>query len=144
VRTEEQNTNTIGLIVLLFVISFLKDDITPDFLNTPKALFLKDAPIRLFTLFSNPVFWILAIGYSVLFTVLPYFIMQIACSEQYAKYVLIILASIAVSEYVMIWANYQVLDHYIIPKVNRFYHSPLFTLFFFAAYTINRRMTNVR
>ncbi len=143
-RADNSYFNSFGLIMLLFAISFFKDDITPDYLNTPDAHFLASENINRFaSLIQHPWFWSKAIVYSGIFAVLPFFILLRTTHKTYAKWVLWLLLLIVGMEYVGILVHQPRLDMAIIPKINRFYHSPLFTLFFLAAFTVNKRLNNV-
>jgi hypothetical protein len=135
-----ERTNIIILIVWLFAISFFKDDFTPDYLNTSDAAFIGEAPYRLPLLFSHPLFWFKAIVYSSCFCLLPYFILQRATSIGYSLLILCLLIIIMIALYAAVFLNSALLDRSIIPKMNRFFHSPIFTLFFLAAYNINNRL----
>ncbi len=128
----------------MFAISFFKDDATPDYLNTSNAYFLLNAESRLSLITQFPAFWISALLYSLTFALLPYYIVKIVCSDEYALYLLYILLAVAAAEYALVFINHPQIDHAIIPKINRLYHSPIFTLFFLAAYRINNRMKNAR
>jgi hypothetical protein len=142
-RVENSYFNSFGLIMLLFAISFFKDDITPDYLNTPAAHFLaSDSTVRITSFALYPWFWINALIYSAVFAVLPYFILVRATNKTYAKWVLLLLVLIVSIEYVGIFIHHPKLDTAFIPKINRFYHSPLFTLFFLAAFTVNKQFSN--
>lgn len=141
---KKQYIYLLSLILLLFAISFFKDDITPDYLNTPNAYFLKLTGSRLATLSAFSLFWFTAIVYSLAFAIVPYYILKTACNQQFAQYIFILLLLIMIVEYVLIFAANPKIDTAIIPKINRFYHSPIFTLFFLASYTINKRLKNDR
>jgi hypothetical protein len=135
----EQHIITICLLALLFVLSFFKDDFSPDFLNTPDASLIGQSEQRLQTIFEFPSFWLSAIVYSALFFILPYYIFTVATRHSFATTIATILMMVAILEYLLIFANQPLLDEAIIPKINRFYHSPLFTLFFLAAFTLHSR-----
>lgn len=132
--------NSLGLLVILFAVSFFKDDVTPDYLNTDAAYFLKEAPSRISTVISNPWFWLKSFVYSSLFVYLPYVILSRSTSLAFAKMIAILFIAIAIGLYMMIWIQVPRLDISVIPKINRFFHSPIFTLFFLASFTINKRM----
>jgi hypothetical protein len=131
---------TLCLLALLFAISFFKDDFSPDYLNTPDAAFLGDLSNRPHSVFDFPLFWISAFAYSCLFCVLPYYTLKSGTNRSFAKTVAGLFLLIMLAEYLMILLGNNRLDTSIIPKVNRFYHSPIFTLFFLAAFTINNRL----
>jgi hypothetical protein len=140
VDKSEKHIITICLVALLFAISFFKDDFTPDYLNTPDARFIEQAHSRFHTLFEFPSFWLTAIIYSLLFCVLPYFVLRNATTQSFANIIFVLLIAVIVMEYSMIFIGTASIDRYIIPKVNRSFHSPLFTLFFLAAFTVNNRL----
>lgn len=138
-KNQERHIASTCLIVILFAVSFLKDDFSPDYLNTPSAAFLETAPSRIQTLFEFPAFWLGAIAYSIVFIVLPYRIFLFSSNKKYASVILMALSAVAVLLYLMVLINIPKLDTAVIPKINRFYHSPIITLFLLAAFTLNTR-----
>jgi hypothetical protein len=138
-KNEERHIASTCLIVILFAVSFLKDDFSPDYLNTPNAAFLETAPSRFQTLFEFPSFWLCAIAYSAVFIVLPYRIFLFSSNKQFATLILLTLSAVAVLLYLMVFSNIPKLDTVVIPKINRFFHSPIITLFLLAAFTLNTR-----
>ena len=139
---DHKHINSIGLIALLFAISFFKDDVTPDYLNTHQAQFIGTATNRIETFLEQPQFWIIAIIYSSFFVILPYYIVKRSRNQRFSNYVLIFLLLVMCLEYILILINNNKIDIAIIPKINRFYHSPIFTLFLLASYTVNKRLKN--
>jgi len=135
-------TIPVGLLICLFALSFFKDDITPDYLNTEAAAFLapESAESRIMSLGTNFSFWFIAFVYRLAFAIIPYFIIRLTCDPVFAKYVFILFTAIFLGEYLLILVNIKFLDVALIPKINRFYHSPIPTLFLLAAYTLNSRM----
>jgi hypothetical protein len=127
------------LFSVLLGLSFLKDSFSPDFLNSPSAHFLNSDYhlARLASFKTQGMFWFVAILYSLLFVFLPYKIIDFYFKNAIlSKFTLYTLAAICVSIYLMIFINSSLLDHAIIPKVNRYFHSPIIVLFFIAAFTI--------
>jgi hypothetical protein len=139
-KNEERHIASTCLIVLLFVVSFFKDDFSPDYFNTPDAEFIGTVPSRLRSLFQFPGFWLCAFAYSMVFLIIPYRIFLFSSNRTFANVVLVTLTGVIVLEYVLIFCNVPLLDKAIIPKINRLYHSPIFTLFTLAAFTINTRL----
>lgn len=142
-KNEERHIASTCLIVILFAVSFLKDDFSPDYLNTPDAAFLGEVPSRFGTLFQHPGFWLGAIAYSIVFIVLPYRIFLFSSNVKFARMVMLTLTSAAVLLYLLVFLNIPKLDTIVIPKLNRFYHSPIITLFLLAAFTLNTRFKDV-
>lgn len=143
-KKQADYTVPIGLLLCLFALSFFKDDFTPDYLNTENAAFLSPKIShgidRLTSLVSHFPFWLMAFAYSLAFAVLPYFIIKATCDPVFARYVFLFFLAIFFGEYLLIFMNLKLLDVALIPKINRFYHSPIFSLFLIAAYTLNNRM----
>jgi hypothetical protein len=135
-------TVPVGLLICLFALSFFKDDLTPDYLNTEAAAFLapENEESRIMSIGSNFSFWFMAFVYSLAFAIIPYYIIKISCDLIFARYVFLLFVAIFLGEYLLILINMKFLDVALIPKINRFYHSPIPTLFLLAAYTINTRM----
>ena len=130
-----------ALLVLLFAVSFFKDQFTPDYLNTENAAFLKSNLPRWHTIFENPTFWLKAIAFSGIFVLIPYTICNVTPQFHSKQYVvLIILISIIMAEYVLVLINLPLIDKAIVPKINRIYHSPVITLFLLAAFTLDNRV----
>ncbi len=138
-KNEERHIASTCLIVILFAVSFLKDDFSPDYLNTPDAAFLETAPSRFQTIFEYPSFWFAAFAYSIVFIVLPYRIFLFSSNKKFANMILLTLFSVATVLYLMVFIQIPQLDTIVIPKINRFYHSPSITLFLLAAFTLNTR-----
>jgi hypothetical protein len=139
----ERHIITACLVAVLFAISLFKDDFSPDFLNTDNAAFIGSADNRFASLIEFPFFWFRALLYSTLFCVFPYHIIKTATKTRaYAEWVLRVLLLVFLAEYVLIFIHADLLDHNIIPKINRLYHSPLATLFFLAAFNINTKFSS--
>lgn len=132
------------MLLVLFTLSFFKDEFTPDYLNSETALFLSPDNLagvsRTSTIIPHYSFWLMAFGYSFVFVLLPYYIINLCTGPAFSQLVFWGLFAVLLGEYVMIFINSSFLDHAIIPKINRFYHSPIITLFLIAAYTINDRI----
>ncbi len=129
----------LSLFFILLGLSFLKDNFSPDFLNSPGAHFLNpDYHVARFaSIKTQGMFWFAAFLYSLLFIYLPYKIIHFYFKNaMLTKFTLLTLSAICASIYVMIFMNLNILDHGIIPKVNRYFHSPIMALFFIAAFTI--------
>jgi RsiW-degrading membrane proteinase PrsW (M82 family) len=119
------------LIFILIVLSFFKDLITPDYLNSPHAKFIQELSTAdiLKSHLNSPIFWILSYGYTLTFILLPYFILKLKFNNRSAKILLYILISLAVVEYACIYINHPFLYKLVVPKINRYLHAP-FILFF--------------
>ena len=133
-----------ALLVFMAVLgmSLLKDVITPDYRNTPNALFLSPDALkgasRFSTLFSKPFFWLISIWYSIFFVVIPTLIVKLTFQKnEFTKLTFTGLSLILVVLYVAIFLNMQVLDKVIVSKLNRYLHSPILVLFLTAAFTVN-------
>lgn len=128
--------------VLLFAgISLLKDDFTPDYLNTLSAAFLQpgthhESIVQLWI--NHPFFWFAAMGYSLLFVAFPYLIIRLLFTPELAMMALLITGGLFLLEYAMVFSNNLVLMKHILPKVNRYFHSPIIVLFLIAAFKINQ------
>ncbi len=129
-------------LALLLLLSFFKDDFSPDYRNTPSASFLDPQNLtssRIDTLATHPAFWIFAIIYSLIFIGIPAFVLWLKDEKKLARIILWILSFLAVAMYVMIFFESRFLDVHIITKINRYFHSPVFTLFLIAAIKIRNR-----
>lgn len=138
-KVKQNKIIAIVLFIVLIGFSFLKDNFSPDYYNSPAALFLKPAfgVGRFASLHTQPLFWITAICYSLLFIFLPYLILHYYFeNKMLSKYTLILLVAMCVSIYLMIFMNSAMIDKAIIPKINRYFHSPIMTMFFIASFTI--------
>ncbi len=129
-----------GCLILLFAISLFKDAITPDYLNTPNAFFLnpayKDYHSALSSHIVFPFFWIKAYLYSICFIVLPYFTVKLLYSQATAKLIFFMLVGIMCIEYLLVYAGIPSFNIHLLPKVNRYFHSPFITLFIIAVLTL--------
>ena len=128
--------------IALLVMSMLKDFLTPDYRNTPNALFLSPEALqganRLSTLFSRPFFWLISISYSLFFVFVPSLIVKLTFQKkEFTKLTITGLSFILVVLYIAIFLNMQVLDKVIVSKLNRYLHSPILVLFLTAAFTVN-------
>ncbi|TAE87022.1 MAG: hypothetical protein EAY81_04720 [Bacteroidetes bacterium] len=133
----------IVLLLILFVISFFKDDFTPDYRNTPSALFLSPDHLqasRLSTLGSHWLFWLMALLYTSCFIVLPTAIIKVVFQHKsLTQFTLLLHVCIALALYLCIFANVPAIDMIFVSKVNRYLHSPIITLFLWAAFMLNKR-----
>jgi hypothetical protein len=128
-----------SLFFVLLGLSFLKDDFTPDFLNSTSAHFLDPEyhVARFTSIKTEGLFWFAAILYSFLFIYFPYKIIHFYFENaMLTKFTLLTLTAMCTSIYVMIFLNSHLFDHGIIPKINRYFHSPIMVLFFIASFTI--------
>jgi general stress protein CsbA len=128
-------------LVVLIAMSFFKDNFTPDYLNSPEAFFLN--PInhlsRISTLQTHYQFWLMSFLYSLIFIIFPFCIIHLYFGNKtLSRFVMIILMVIFALIYLMIFANSSILDKAIIPKINRYFHSPIIVFFFVAAFTLTR------
>jgi hypothetical protein len=123
----------------------LKDEITPDYRNTPAALFLSPEQLtstRIATIFTNTFFWIKAIGYSLFFIALPSLLIHFAFKQSnLTRFTLWLHIVITVVLYIAIFTQSTSIDHVLVSKVNRYLHSPIITLFLWAAFTITQLPT---
>lgn len=130
----------IALFLILLACSMFKDDITPDYLNTPTAFMLNpvnDPYQSIQELYkSHSLFWIKAHLFSLLFIAIPTLLISIWYNKQLAMFTLYLLVGVYVIEYAIIWAQHPILSIHVLPKVNRYFHSPFITLFLFAAFTL--------
>ena len=128
------------LLLSLFILGLFKDLITPDYHNSPVAFFLnpehKEYTGVLNSHLSLPVFWIKAYLYTVAFTVIPYFIIKLLYTTKYACYTFYLLITLALFQYSLVWLENAELNLHILPKINRYLHSPFITLFLIAALTL--------
>jgi hypothetical protein len=129
-------------IYVLVLLSLLKDDFTPDYLNTPDASFLAPQNLsvsRLSTVLTNPFFWFCSILYTIFFILIPVYVLYLKNELKPAKWCGIALSIAAVALYASIFLESKALDVHLIPKINRYFHSPIFTLFLVAAIKIKTR-----
>jgi hypothetical protein len=127
-------------LVMLVVISFFKDFITPDYLNSPAANFLNPkhstnlSIIELY--YTYPLFWIKAHLYSALFVIIPSLIIYQWYNIELARITFIVLLLLYFLEYLIVWLHIPSLNIHLLPKLNRYFHSPFISLFFVAAFTL--------
>jgi|GEM_PF-6650286 hypothetical protein len=128
------------LLLSLFILGLFKDLITPDYHNSPVACFLNPQHKEYIGVFKShlslPVFWIKAYLYTIAYTIIPYFIIKLLYSKQYARYTLCLLSVLVIAEYSLVWIENVALNLHILPKINRYLHSPFITLFLIAALTL--------
>lgn len=131
-----------GIFMLILALSMLKDEITPDYRNTPAALFLSPEQLtstRIATLFTHTFFWLKAIGYSLCFIALPTILIHFAFKQSnLTRFTLWLHVAITVVLYMAIFIQSTSIDHVLVSKVNRYLHSPIITLFLWAAFTITQ------
>ena len=131
-----------GVFLLILLLSFLKDEISPDYRNTPEALFLSPEELtttRLATLLTHGFFWIKALIYSLCFVGLPTLLIHFAFKqENLTKFTLILQIAIMALLYASILIQSTTIDYVLVSKVNRYLHSPIITLFLWAAFTITK------
>ena len=132
-----------SLMLVLFGISLLKDLITPDYLNTPEAAFLNPQdPAYTGILESHvqyPMFWIKAYLYSLLFIIIPSGIFYCLIPHSLVKITIYIFVIVFVLEYLLLFSGNRLAIVHIVPKINRYFHSPILTLFLLASYTLYNR-----
>lgn len=131
--------------VLLIGFSFMKDLFTPDYLNSPSASFLAPQNLhtsRISTIISHSGFWLAAGLYSMIFIIIPVFVLWLKEEPAIAKWVLVILTVLGLVLYLSVFLSKPGLDIHLIPKINRYFHSPVFTLFLIAAIKIRNRQIN--
>jgi hypothetical protein len=132
----------IGIFIIILALSMLKDELTPDYRNTPAALFLSPDQLttsRVATLFTHTLFWVKAFGYSLCFVLLPTLLIHFAFRQvNLTKFTLALHVAITVLLYVSIFIQSTSIDHVLVSKVNRYLHSPIITLFYWAAFTITQ------
>lgn len=144
-----QKNNTwisFSLLVILLAISLLKDELTPDYRNTPNAIFLNPDLLqtsRLETLFIYPWFWIKAVLYSLAFVLIPGAAIHFAFHQKnLTVFTVFVLSASALLLYLTIFINSSTLDHVLVSKVNRYLHSPIITLFLWAAFKLTTQPTS--
>lgn len=127
-------------LVILVVISFFKDSITPDYLNSPAAHFLNpkhSANLSMMDLYNGyPLFWIKAHLYSALFVLIPSLIIYQWYNIELARITFVALLLLYFLEYLIVWLHIPSLNIHLLPKVNRYFHSPFICLFLVAAFTL--------
>lgn len=128
----------ISLILLLAWAGVYKDLLSPDYLNTLNAGFL-DPHYSVERFFGHIQFWTGAVLYTGLFILLPFLILLFWFGSGIAKAGGIILSTAAILEYIIILSRSEVFMYHILPKVNRYLHSPIPTLFLIALFTLNER-----
>lgn len=129
-----------SLLLYLIVISLYKDEITPDYKNTPSAYFLNPKHNNYLGVLQShrtyPQFWILAYLYSLSFVIIPYLVVRLLYSKEIGLIALYLLSATLFVEYFIVWAEIPVLVERILPKINRYFHSPIICLFLIAAFTL--------
>lgn len=142
----KQKTYGTLLLLLLISLSLFKDVITPDYLNTRAASFMN--PINphyvaaLPSHLSHASFWIVAYLYSLLFVLLPAGIVYFWVNKSASQFTLFLLLGICMLEYVMILSGNTLSVVHIVPKINRYFHSPLLLLFLLASFTLYTKNDN--
>lgn len=129
-----------GLLLLLVGVSLFKDQFTPDYRNTPAASFLDPAQVngsRLCTLLTHPWFWTKSLLYSGCFIILPPLIIRSAIGNpSLSRFTLWLHLGLVAALYLAVLMNRPVIDVVFVSKLNRYLHSPIITLFLWAAFTI--------
>jgi hypothetical protein len=127
-------------------LSIFKDVITPDYLNTRAASFMNPSHPQnanaLSSHFSHPTFWLLAYAYSLLFIIIPVGIIRYLVNKELAISSFYILSAICIVEYAMIYSGNTLSIVHVVPKINRYFHSPLLTLFLLASFTLYKQHDN--
>lgn len=127
-----------GVVALLLVLSVFKDDFTPDYRNTPSAIFLQNpANGRLATLHTHTWFWSKAILYTISIIANASLCIHFAFKKNnLTKLTFYIHALLAFVLYVGIFINHPKVDVIIVSKINRYLHAPIITLFLMAAFKL--------
>lgn len=132
----------IVLFILLLLASLLKDELTPDYRNTPNAAFLNPENLtlsRISSITQYPFFWLKAFFYSILISTLAVGIIKLTFSNKaLTQLTIIIHVAIVVCLYACIFVQSNTVDVVLVSKINRYLHSPIITMFLWAAFTINQ------
>ena len=138
--TLKNNWISLSLLLALLFISVFKDDITPDYRNTPNAAFLSPEVLnssRISTIITYPLFWLIAFLYTLLFILIPTLIIKFTFKQKnLTEFTGYLLSGIALLLYIAIFIGSPMLDQVMVSKVNRYLHSPILVLFLWAAYTL--------
>ncbi|MEI6508502.1 MAG: hypothetical protein WCO54_08445 [Bacteroidota bacterium] len=142
--TENKINKTVSaiLFVVLLGLSFLKDNFSPDYYNTNNAFFMHPMfhVSRIGSLFTQEMFWLAAILYSLLFIIFPYLIVTYYFNNQkISKLTFWILAAMCLCLYALIFTGNATIDKAIVPKINRYFHSPIMLMFFVATFTLIKK-----
>jgi hypothetical protein len=136
----KKKTYGIMLLFILFGLSIFKDMITPDYLNTRAASFMNPAypqySTALSSHLSHPTFWLTAYVYSLLFIIVPSGIINFLVNKEMAIVSFYILLAACLVEYAFIYSGNTLSIVHVVPKINRYFHSPLLTLFLLASFTL--------
>lgn len=131
------------LLLVLVAVSLLKDELTPDYRNTLNASFLAPehlAGSRLQTLIPHFGFWLKSFLYSLCFLILPTLIINYAfANKKLTRATLWLHIALIVVLYACIFVNINRIDVVVVSKINRYLHSPIITLFLWAAFTLTLR-----
>lgn len=131
------------LLVVLVAVSLLKDELSPDYRNTWNASFLSPENLtgsRLQTLTTHYSFWLKSLLYSTCFLILPTLIIHYAFADKkLTKATLWLHVALIVVLYTGIFINVNAIDVVVVSKINRYLHSPIITLFLWAAFTLTSR-----
>jgi hypothetical protein len=139
---KSKNIRLYGSLIILVLLSLVKDDFTPDYLNTPAASFLSPQNLegtRISSVCAYPFFWFCSILYTCLFVCIPAYALYLRNEVKLARWCGILLTGAAVLLYVLIFIESTAIDIHLVPKLNRYFHSPIFTLFLVAAIKIKNR-----
>lgn len=131
------------LLLVLVAVSLFKDEFTPDYRNTWKASFLSPENLtgsRIQTLSTHYLFWIKSFLYSLCFLILPPLIIHFAfAGKKLTQATLWLHIALIIILYSSILLNMNVIDMVVVSKLNRYLHSPIITLFLWAAFTLTIR-----
>ena len=131
------------LLLVLVAVSLLKDELSPDYRNTLNASFLSPGNLmgsRLQTLVTHYTFWLKSFLYSICFLILPTLVIHYAFSDKkLTKATFWLHIALIFVLYTCIFINVNVLDVLVVSKINRYLHSPIITLFLWAAFTLTSR-----
>jgi uncharacterized membrane protein len=128
------------LFAVLLAASFFKDEITPEYYNTPAASFLKAHPNRFASIPQHPGFWLLAAAYSLLFAIIPPLVIKMYFGQRQLTLITALLTcGLCLLLYILVFVNHPVVDRAVVVKINRYFHSPIILMFLVAAFSLNQR-----
>jgi hypothetical protein len=128
------------LIIILLGLGIFKDEITPDYLNSPSAYFLNPNHPNYIGIWQShikmPMYWTLAYSYSLLHIIIPAYIIRLLYSKLEARYTLYILFCIFLIQYGILYTNVDFMVTKVLTKINRYFHSPILTFMLIAVFTL--------
>jgi hypothetical protein len=127
-------------ICILLTLGIFKDSITPDYLNTPTAYFLNPKHPDYVGIWRShwqmPKFWIIAYLYSILHILIPFYIIKLIYGKSRSRYALYVLVLVFMVQYGILYTNIEFLTTKLLPKINRYFHSPLLIFIVAAGLTL--------